>query len=166
MSDGKMWALLNYDSTLDAKSALEFLEVPEDEREEYECANEIFNIDMDSYSTNIQSGKFEEIRPLPVSLYTSEQLIPFCTESGLLLMKDNRRQVFSDVRMKQYYLSEFESKTIVLVTAQGALIGMIRPELLDYDALRKVTGVIHSQAEKALRNHFLDCGGQMTLADC
>lgn len=117
LSDGKMWALLNYDSTLDAKSALEFLEVSEDEREEYECANEIFNIDMDSYSTNIQSGKFEEIHPLPISLYTTERLIPFQTESGLLLMKDSRRQVFSGVRMKQYYLSVFEYETVVLVTA-------------------------------------------------
>ncbi|MGN0181428.1 MAG: hypothetical protein ACI4DP_03310, partial [Candidatus Ornithomonoglobus sp.] len=133
LSDRKMWALLNRDSTLDASSALEFLEVSEDAAEEYECDNTIFNIDLDSYSHNIQQNKLEELHPLPVSLYISERLVPFRTESGLLLMKDSRRQVFSDWGMKQYYLSEFEGATIVLVASGGILVGMIRPELMDYD---------------------------------
>lgn len=165
LSDGKMWALLNRDSTIDTHSALEFLEVSEDAAEEYDCRDEIFNIDMDSYISNIQKNKLEEIHPLPISLYTSERLVPFQTESGLLLMKDSRRQVFSDVGIRRYYLSVFEHKTIVLVVSGTLLAGMISPELLDYDALQKVTGVIHSQAEKAYKNQFLDCGGQITLMD-
>lgn len=163
LSDGIMMMRLEQNSTIDINNIFEYMDVKEDNKEKFDIAN----VDItEHFETYIEpSTRAEQIERLPIGISTPDQMSVFRTSKGLLMVDRKRLDIFNDIGIRDYYLSEYGSSPCLLIVKDRVVYGMIMPIEYDFEKLEAILSVMVTQARTAANNGFNSTGHQMSLDD-
>lgn len=136
LSDGIMMMRLEQNSTIDINNIFEYMDVEEDNKEKFDIAN----VDITEYfETYIEPGtRAEQIERLPIGISTHDQRSVFRTSKGLLIVDRKRLDIFNDIGIRDYYLSEYRSAPCLLIVKDRVVYGMIMPIKYDFEKLKAI----------------------------
>lgn len=161
LSDGHVFFRLKDYSSICLNNIFEFMDVSDDKKDDYITA-----VRPARFETYIDdSTPCEKLEMLPKGICMPDPVIPFRSDSGLLLIDESLFNVFMPFNgFLQYYLSDLRSPMVLLV-CNKYVIGGILPIECDFEKLYGELSAMTHSARDSYLNHFNSTSHQVTISD-